>query len=55
MVKETDFREDETEIKDVDSHDVAVKLLYIGVEPCYQKRFAKRDVLGLRLYQKDWS
>lgn len=54
MVKETDFRVEETETHvavHAGSGDVAVKLLYIGVEPYYRELMAEEDVLGFGLYQ----
>lgn len=54
MVKETDFRVEETEtdlVLQPGSNDVAVKVLYVGVEPYYRELMAEKDVLGFGLYQ----
>jgi NADPH-dependent curcumin reductase CurA len=54
MVKETDFRVVETETEVVvepGSNDVAVKLLYIGVEPYYRELMEEKDALGFGLYK----
>ena len=54
MVKETDFRVEETETELVvqpGSNDVAVKLLYISLDPYYRELMAEEDVLGFGLYQ----
>jgi NADPH-dependent curcumin reductase CurA len=54
MVKETDFRVVETETEVVvepGSNDVAVKLLYIGVESYYRELMEENDALGFGLYK----
>jgi NADPH-dependent curcumin reductase CurA len=54
MVKETDFRVVEMEIEVVvepGSNDVAVKLLYIGVEPYRSELMEEKDTLGFGLYK----
>lgn len=54
MVKESDLRVEDAEIDlsvEPESGDVALKLLYIGVEPYYRELMADVDVLGFGLYQ----
>jgi NADPH-dependent curcumin reductase CurA len=52
MVKETDLRVEEREVEiAVEPHDVAVKLLYIGVEPYYRELMAEVDTLGFGLFK----
>lgn len=53
MVKETDFRVEETETEVVvqpGSDDVAIKLLFLGVEPYYRELMSTKDELGLGSY-----
>lgn len=55
MPKVTDLRVEETETDVVvqpDSNDVAVKLLYISLDPYYRELMAEEDLLGLGLYKK---
>jgi NADPH-dependent curcumin reductase CurA len=54
MVKESDLRVEDTEIDlsvEPESGDVALKLLYIGVEPYYRELMTDVDLLGFGLYQ----
>lgn len=54
MVKETDFRVEETQIDlaivQPGSNDVAVKLLYISLDPYYRELMSEEDVLGFGTY-----